>query len=396
MNTVSDRKERGATLVLVAVCLVGITGVGAVAIDLGMLLKARNEAQRAAEAGALAGASAFREYAASDPQAIDSAAARARRFAEANTILDRPVAPAEVQPPQIISDSQKVRVTVQRPQVGTWFARILGVNAVPIGARAAAMATYAGTGKCVKPFAVPDTWNERDATQDPNGNHLQDEGEDDWSYDPAVDDYQQGNPDSPNGGQTGYGSELRNDNGDYVNDSGRELVLTLPVPPAAGNGGPPVAPYTGPLQFQPFSPGGSTDPADYREAIEGCDPSQVSLGEPYPLMPPSDPLSDATKEGIDSLFSTDPDARWDSEKETITDSRYADWRNSPRTIKVGLFNPEQIGLGSIEFNNFGLMFVEGFDRTTNQLSGRLFYFAPGTGDPEAGTGTLVKHVRLVE
>lgn len=393
MKTGSDRTQRGATLVLVAVCLVALTGVGAVVIDLGMLLKARSDAQRAAEAGALAGASAFREYAAGDPRAIDSARARARRFAEANTILNQPVAPAEVQPPQVIPDSQKVRVTVERPQIGTWFARVLGVNVVPIGARAAARAMYAGTGKCVKPFAVPDIWNERDATQDPNGNHLQDELED-WSYDPAVDDYQQGDPDSPDGGQTGYGSELRNNNGDYVNDSGRELVLTLPVPPAAVNGSPPAAPYTGPLQFQPFSPAGSTDPADYRDAIEGCDPSEVGLGEPYPLMAPSDPLSQATKEGIDSLIRTDSLARWDSDEATIVDSRYSDWRSSPRTIKVGLFDPGQLGQGSIEFNNFGLMFVEGF--SSNRLSGRLFYFAPGDGDPETGTGTLVKRVRLVE
>lgn len=77
MKTGSDRTQRGATLVLVAVCLVALTGVGAVVIDLGMLLKARSDAQRAAEAGALAGASAFREYAAGDPRAIDSARARA-------------------------------------------------------------------------------------------------------------------------------------------------------------------------------------------------------------------------------------------------------------------------------------------------------------------------------
>ena len=51
--------RRGAVVVLVAVSLVVILGFGALAIDLGQLYLARAELQRAADAAALAGASAY-------------------------------------------------------------------------------------------------------------------------------------------------------------------------------------------------------------------------------------------------------------------------------------------------------------------------------------------------
>ena len=53
------RNERGATIALVAVSLTAMLGMGALAVDLGMLRKARVDAQRTADAAALAGASAF-------------------------------------------------------------------------------------------------------------------------------------------------------------------------------------------------------------------------------------------------------------------------------------------------------------------------------------------------
>jgi len=50
------RRERGVTLLLVAVAMVAIIGMAALAIDVVTLYLAREEAQRAADAGALAGA----------------------------------------------------------------------------------------------------------------------------------------------------------------------------------------------------------------------------------------------------------------------------------------------------------------------------------------------------
>src|SRR3954453_10892576 len=92
----NSNRRRGATLVLAALSMVSVGGVAAIVIDLSMLFRARADAQKAAEAGALAGASAFLQYAAADPTAVDTASARALRFAEANAILTRMVVSSEV------------------------------------------------------------------------------------------------------------------------------------------------------------------------------------------------------------------------------------------------------------------------------------------------------------
>jgi hypothetical protein len=354
-----------------------------------MLYKARGHAQRAAEAAALAGASAFVDFAAVDPEALDSAPVRARRFAESNAILNRPVTPAEVTTVDVVPDSSLVRVVVGRQQVGTWFARLLGVASVPINASAAARAESAGGGKCIKPFAVPDTWNERG--QDGNNDDLEDNGES-WSYDPGQDTYNPGNPDNPGSG-TGYGSGLRDGAGPYISDYGRPISLRLPDPTSP-------TPYNGPQQFRPFSSTGNTnDVGEYRDHVEGCDPSGIRLGQNYRLMSPNPEIPVATQQGVDSLIQTDPDAHWDDNTQTVRDSRYTNWRDSPRIIRMGFFDPGQLGPGqtTVRLNNLGLMFVEGWDGSTNSLNGRFFFFATGIGDlNNPNFGTLTKRLRLVE
>ena len=376
-------RRRGAALVLAALGLVMISAVGALAIDLAMLYKAQSDAQRAAEAAALAGASAFVDYAVVDPVVTDSADARARRFAESNAILTQAVAPTEVQDVQVVLDSQKVRVTVGRPAVGTWFARLIGVDSVPINARAAAVAEHAGNGQCVKPFAVPDTWEENTTTQDVNGNQLED-GVEQWSYTPGPDTYAPGNPDQPAAvGTTGYGSGLRG------TDYGRQVGLVLPDP---------ATPVTGPNQFRPFSATGSNDPNAYRHAIATCDQNDVNFTDPYQLLSGPQPTVE-TQRGVDSLIAMDDSAHWDNATQTIQGSQFSDWRGSPRVVKIGLFDPGQLGPAQTQviFNNLGLMFLESFVPATNTLTGRIFFFASGTNDPEdALHGTLVKRLRLVE
>src|SRR5262249_37941860 len=152
----NSSRRQGATLVLAAVAMITVAAVAALAIDLGMLYKAKGDAQRAAEAAALAGASAFTEYAANDQVIEDTAQARTYRFGRSNKILIDPVDSLEIinpsdstsLAPQIVRDSQLVRVLVRRQEVGTWFARLLGVESVPVSAIAAAKAEAAGGGGC--------------------------------------------------------------------------------------------------------------------------------------------------------------------------------------------------------------------------------------------------------
>ncbi len=108
--TGNARAQGGAVLYLVALMMAIFLGIAALAIDLGIWFVAPSEAQRAAEAGAHAGAG----YLMLAPTDGPGARLEAEIFAEANTV--RWVTP-DVFPDQdidVILDSQKVRVRVQR------------------------------------------------------------------------------------------------------------------------------------------------------------------------------------------------------------------------------------------------------------------------------------------
>ena len=78
--------EQGSVLVLVAVTLVGVLAFAAFAIDLASLRDTKGEAQRAADAIALAGASAFRDFPSIDDATKDSAWSRGLAIARLNQV----------------------------------------------------------------------------------------------------------------------------------------------------------------------------------------------------------------------------------------------------------------------------------------------------------------------
>ena len=158
--------ERGATLVLVALSLTVLLGMGALAIDAGMLYTARTELQRTADAAALAGASAFIDS--PNSMAADPARQRAMEYATANPVRGELLVPAQIDV-QVLLAEEKVRVAV-RSTAKTLFATIFNVDLVGVATIAAAHAAVGGTqGVCVKPLAVPDPWLDND---DDDGNRM--------------------------------------------------------------------------------------------------------------------------------------------------------------------------------------------------------------------------------
>ena len=218
----SSTPRRGAALPLVAVALMALLGMCALAIDLGMAFTARSEAQRVADAAALAGGSAYLDFNVSD--VTQPATDRAYDYALRNTVRNVGVDSSEVTV-QVIPDSMKIRVWITRQTLPTWFARILGIDDVDVGAMAAAQAFQAGEARCLKPFAVPDIWHDTDDDTNPQ-NRFWDPGED-WQFDPSQGDYY-----LPFGGQnetaydTGYGSQWRGPARDY----GRQIQIKVSDP----------------------------------------------------------------------------------------------------------------------------------------------------------------------
>ena len=215
---------------MVAISMAALLGMLALAIDLGMGFTARSEAQRIADAAALAAGSAFLDF--KPGNAVTVAEARAYDYALRNSIRGQVVDSSEVTV-QVIQAERKVRVWIDRTGLGTWFARILGIDFLDVGAMAAAEATEAGTARCLKPFAVPDIWADGDQDTNP-ANRLWDPGED-WLFDPAQDYYERYDGQPNNLSATGLGSEWRNTypdgSGDtYDADYGRPMEIKLSDP----------------------------------------------------------------------------------------------------------------------------------------------------------------------
>jgi hypothetical protein len=416
----SFRNERGATLAVVAVCLIALLAMMALAIDMGMLYKTRADAQRAADAGALAGASVYIDF-----NGIDSATEAHRRaiaVATHNTMLGTIIDSTEVFT-KYIPAQQRYRVWVKRDNVPTWFAHLIGRNSVQIMASATAEAANAGVGKCVKPFVLPDYWQDPD--DDLNNNNWPDingqqggKGGETWTYNPPTsgpDHYRRFQDNDPNntGIETGLGSNFRNNtllpnaNGTpvkYFQDQGRQLAIKVSNPlaaPAAGN-------------FYPWQmPGGGPGGAAYRHNIATCNPVPVALSDTFNadtsgagnnLNKPGNMIG-PTKQGLDSLMSQDPNAHWVEDPPDangyssghIEGSSFADPMDSPRVMLVPLSDPKYIANGrkEIKFNNMALMFLEPFDNQHQSVIARFIRFATGTGTGPV-SGSLIKTLRLVQ
>jgi hypothetical protein len=128
---------RGTTRIVLAVALFALVSALAVTVEVATFAVARTEAQRAADAGALAGA-AFLIF---QPDDEFGARAEAQTFARLNTVRGRT---PEVRPEDVVVNldlglvSVRVHATVHGlPTLLSW---ILGVDAVSVSAEAAAEA----------------------------------------------------------------------------------------------------------------------------------------------------------------------------------------------------------------------------------------------------------------
>jgi Flp pilus assembly protein TadG len=163
------KNERGQTIVLVAISMFALISMAAIAIDLTTLYVARNEAQQAVDAAALAGAKAFVssgftsgyvDLATAETLASNQALAAGQQLRVAGQTLQS--SEFTVTFPQTTPSNPLIAVTVAHTGVPTFFAKIWGVRTTNVGATAAAEA-YNPSGSdaaiqvsAVKPFLIPD------------------------------------------------------------------------------------------------------------------------------------------------------------------------------------------------------------------------------------------------
>ena len=232
--------ERGVTLVMMALMMFLVLGMSALVVDYGMIKAAKAEAQRAMDAAALAGASAFLIP---DPETdyVAIAKERAHEFAHKHAVRTVPITDGEDSVTVDLAE-KTVKVDWYRSNLPLWFANVFGSPTMGLRASSTARASQAGTAKCLKPVALPDMWNnannvasgpgKKTTTEDVNGNHV-------WDYVDAnsngVLDPGEMEPWTFNAGDiydpttTGYGTTYRNPYGTgYTNkteDYGRQVLV---------------------------------------------------------------------------------------------------------------------------------------------------------------------------
>ena len=367
------RNQRGAAMPFVALATVAILGMTALAVDAGMLFTARSEAQRAADAAAMAGAGAL----ITQPQNAARAHAVATTYGEQNLVREELV---QMEAEDITIDLAQGRVTavVRREAsrgnaVTTWFARVLGTDEVDVDASAVAEVQNAGRARCVKPFAIPDRFDDVD------GNGVFDPED---SYYPHV---------------HGYGSDWRNagssgsDGLGYTNDVGRAVSLK------EGGVGSHQPSWYYPWDM-PQGDGPSTGASRYRWNIGSCNTNIISLGEEY--MVETGNMLGPTRQGSEDLIALDGGAYWDGFANGIGGSNHGNnWEGSSRIAIIPVFDPSREfdpGNKPIEFTNFVGVFVESVTGSggNQRVNGFILPVSGLAGG--AATGPGAKAVRLIE
>jgi len=184
-NLIRNR-QRGMTLYMVAVMLFILLGVGALALDLGMLYVTRSEAQRAADSAALAGAKKFIEAGylsglVSQATAENLAREEAKAVGGQNLVGGQlaQVLNEDVTFPASPTGNPWITVMVQRTAARgnaapTFLAKAMGIFQADVSATATAEAYTSSGGNlpvgtsCVKPWILPNCDPSHATPENPN------------------------------------------------------------------------------------------------------------------------------------------------------------------------------------------------------------------------------------
>ena len=381
------RDESGMSYVFIGLSMMAFISASMLAIDVGMLMTARSQAQNSADAGALAGATALLYDDFNDRSAGGPAVTSAIRAAQANNVMGGQVS---VSAPDVeflnnpaTGQLDRVRVSVRRTTergnaVNTLIAQYFGIATADIGAVATAEAAPSNAMSCVKPFTIPDKWTE---SQTPP-----------WDTNDTYDAFTNkgaplANPDiyipaynddgTPNSNYTGYNNER---------DKGMQLMIR------AGTGN-----NITPSFYFSLALDDETGGSDYRWNIANCNTKKYNWGdlllqEPGNMMGP-------TTQGIQELVGRDPNAYWDASQNKVVNSAFGN--HSPRIFPIPLYDPIFYDSGKRNGRNADLKTANWIGFFVDQVNGNNIF---GRITPIAGThdkngpvpnAALPKAIRLI-
>lgn len=395
--------DRGQVLVLVALAIFSLLGLAALGIDVGFMYSVRHELQRSADAGALAGASAFTTGDWNDTSIRSLADVRAREFASKDNVIQTTLNPASEVAVSFPSQDRIEVITSRTADL--FFARIFGMANRLITARAVAEARVVGSQipvQCVKPWAIPYPWLDDIAYGEGQGS---DRGQPNGTYD-GEGTYNG----VPLPGETVYETCIDNVNRIGL-CPGRQLTVKIGTP--NDNTSPSGQQSAGQFFIIQGNLGGEnwyTGGREYRDYIEsGC--FALEMDKPLDLMT-GDKVG-PTMLAVRDLLDGDRGARWDDTLGRPTggaggyDSDNT-WTSSPRVVRVAIYDPSVPMLGSVDAHGTHTYVPTGYSLAgfwledlgaQGTVTGRYIpASAFGVPDETPGpiTGTEVKVISLVE
>ena len=386
------RQETGMSLVFIGMGFMAIFAGTTLAIDVGLFMTARAQAQNAADAGALSGATAFVYNSFADRNPGGPAVQSAINTAKQNKVVGDVVSiePADVTfPLGPTGRNDRVQVWVYRStargnNIPTLIGSVFGVQNFDIAAMAIAEAAPANAMTCVKPFTIPDKWVENNSppwTIDSTFDRYDNRGRvipNADVYEPA---YIDNTPPNRNPNYSGYNMEA---------NRGVKLVLR------AGTGN-----NIQPSFYFSLSMTDDMGGQDYRWNIANCNHSIYHWGDPLVQEPGA--MEGPTIQGIEELIAKDPNAVWDTGTNTVKNSAFGEGRQSPRIFPIPLFDPDYYNAGkengraaSLRVANWIGFFVE-YIGSGNEIHGRIIPIG-GIRDKTwtGGTADFPKAIRLVQ
>ena len=377
--------ESGMSYVFIGMGMMAFLSASMLAIDVGMLMTSRNQAQNAADAGALAGATAlvFNDW--DDRSPSGPAVTHAISAAQDNNVMGEQasVRVSDVEfPLDPTGQANRVKVTVHRTlerdnPVSTLIARFFGTETADIAATATAEASNANAMTCVKPFTIPDKWIENQ-TAPWDGNDTYDAYDNKGNPLPNADVYIP----ADQAGYTGYNQEA---------NRGQRLVIR------AATGSNITVSFYFSLSIGGVD-GGLVGGAAYEWNIANCNKTVMHWGDPLIQEPGA--MAGPTIQGADLLIEQDPGAYWDESAKTVRGSAFA---RSPRVFPIPLYDPPFYDSGKrngryadLKVANWIGFFLE--ETQGNGIWGRIIPIA-GIRDGNAGpapAGAFPKAIRLVQ
>ena len=367
------RDETGMSMVFVSVGFMAFFAATTLAIDVGLFMTARTQAQSSADAAALAGATAFVFESFDDRSAGGPAVQSALNTARLNKVVGGDV---EIDVPDVTfpigsgGQYDRVQVWVRKTAIPTLIGDIFNVASFDISATATAEAAPANAMTCVKPFTIPDKWIE-------NGNPP-------WTIDSTFDRYDNKGVVIPNADVYIPPSAT------YQTWTQADAGTLFYLRAGSGNNIEPTFYYSWKM---PGAIGGSY----YSDNIANCNPTVIPVGvtmiqEPGNMMGP-------TISGMEILMAKDPDAYWDDYQKKVI----SEFGQSPRVFPIPLYDPDIYQEGKqngrtadlISRNWLGF-FVE--DVTSNEVRGRIVPIRGviDTSLPMAPDGVYPRAIRLVK